>query len=77
MQALSCVQSALTTHSGLQYGGLPIHPGKHEQSATPLPGLHAEYGPQGEGVHGYFCSPCSAKKIDTNYVNVYQYHANI
>lgn len=33
IHARSCTQSELTIHSGLQDGGLPINPVKHEHTA--------------------------------------------
>jgi hypothetical protein len=43
----------LTTHSGLQFGGEPIFPGKHEQAGLSPTARHSELGPQGEGIHGF------------------------
>ena len=39
MQAVSWLQSELTTHSGRQLGGLPWYPGIHAQTHTPLTSL--------------------------------------
>ena len=53
LHALSVGQSELRMHSGRQFGGEPIIPGKQEQSQrspTFLGGL--EYGPQGFGSQG-------------------------
>lgn len=44
--------SALTTHSGLQVGGLPICPGWHEHTAISFTILHKLFEPQGDGLHG-------------------------
>lgn len=44
--------SALTTHSGLQFGGDPLYSGKHEQMLRPFETLHWLFGPQGDGWHG-------------------------
>ena len=48
--------SALTTHSGRQVGGLPKYPGTHEQTACPLISRHWLFGPQGEGLHGFWAT---------------------
>ena len=53
MHALSDEQSELTTHSGLQFGGVPIISGRQEQwhlSPICLGGLL--FGPQGLGWQG-------------------------
>ncbi len=57
--------SALTTHSGLQFGGYPTYAGRQEQTAWLLTSLHWLFGPQGEGWQG-FVGTGGAEKIDTN-----------
>lgn len=59
-QALFCAHSELTTHSGLQFGGLPMYVGWHEHTAWPLTSLHWLFGPQGDGLHGFFGSTTTA-----------------
>lgn len=44
--------SRLTTHSGLQVGGLLRYPGRHEQTACPCDCWHWLFGPHGDGLHG-------------------------
>lgn len=44
--------SALTMHSGLQFGGAPMYPDKQEQTAWPFCCLHWLLGPQGDGWQG-------------------------
>lgn len=53
IQALSNGHSALTTHSGLQPGGLPIYSSKQVQTACSLFTRHWLFGPQGDGKHGF------------------------
>lgn len=48
-QALSLVQSELTTHSGLQFGGEPMYPKRQEQTACSFITLHWLLGPHGDG----------------------------
>lgn len=45
--------SALTIHSGLHDGGLPLKPGWQEQTGIPLLILHILFGPQGDGWQGF------------------------
>jgi len=45
--------SALITHSGLQFGGVPIYWAKQEHDGYPPWSWHIEYGPQGFGMHGF------------------------
>lgn len=45
-------QSELTVHSGLQEGGVPKNPSKHEQTACLLYSLQRLFGPHGDGLHG-------------------------
>lgn len=59
--ALSWGQSALTTHSGLQEGGVPTYPTWHEHTACPLISRHILKGPQGEGSQGSLSSFSTTK----------------
>ena len=53
LHAWFCRQSVLTTHSGLQVGGLPRYPLMHEQTAWPFIDRHSLFWPQGVGLHGF------------------------
>lgn len=55
--ALSCAQSELVTHSGLQpvYGS-PKYSGKHVQEPAPFCSLHIAFAPHGEGLQGLLSS---------------------
>lgn len=53
MQAKLNEHSLLVTHSGLQLGGTPLKSGKQEQDGDSPITLHTEFGPQGEGSHGF------------------------
>lgn len=44
--------SALTVHSGLQFGGAPMNVSMHEQTAKPFATLHLLLAPQGDGMQG-------------------------
>jgi hypothetical protein len=61
--ALFCVQSVFTKHSGRQpkYGS-PWYSGKHVH----IPSLHAEFAPQGDGLHGSNSATMSEKKYNYN-----------
>lgn len=64
----------MITHSGLQLGGAPMYPGKHEHVGEPDDdGWHCEFGPQGEGAHGSFGASKGgggvAIKIIKRYIN--------
>ena len=59
-QARVCSHSALVEHSGLQLGGCPKKPGRHEQEACSLNSRHMLLAPQGDGVHGLRFSVVSA-----------------
>lgn len=63
LQASFWGHSLLVTHSGLQEGGAPIYPGTQEQTAWPFTWRHWEFGPQGEGWHG-FVSSSAKDRID-------------
>ena len=53
MQARLGPQSAFKTHSGLQFGGLPIILGRHEhEQVSPITFGMFEFGPQGLGSQG-------------------------
>lgn len=56
MHARSLWQSACIVHSGRQLGGLPINEGKHEQDGEFPISRHSEFGPQGDGTHGFLTS---------------------
>ena len=51
-QAWVSGHSELTTHSGLQVGGLPMKPGTQEHTPWPFTSLHWLLGPHGEGWQG-------------------------
>lgn len=51
MQASWLGQSELRTHSGRQFGGVPIKFSKHEHAGLPEINWHLEFGPQGDGTH--------------------------
>lgn len=53
MQLLEESHSALTVHSGRQFGGEPKKSGIHEQDTSPLLSLHIELLPQGFGTQGF------------------------
>ena len=49
----SCVEhSLLLTHSGLQFGGLPINSGKQEQEYALFTTSHLLLSPHGDGTQG-------------------------
>lgn len=52
MQASVGPQSVLTTHSGLQVGGIPTKPKIQVHTACSFTSLHWLFGPQGDGLHG-------------------------
>lgn len=53
LHILSTGHSALTTHSGLQFGGKPWYSGKQEHVLCPFDIRHWLLGPQGDGWHGF------------------------
>lgn len=53
IQASSVRHSELITHSGLQFGGMPINSDWQVQTAWSLFSRHIELGPHGDGVHGF------------------------
>lgn len=59
--ALSEGHSALMTHSGLQFGGVPLYSCMHVHIACSLCVLQMLFGPQGEGVQGVVCNSMSVK----------------
>ena len=64
MQARLGLQSAFKTHSGLQFGGLPIRFGRHEHwHLSPTTRGILEFGPHGFGSHGFSAMIGSVAKI--------------
>lgn len=60
MQARLLGHSEFTTHSGLQFGGLPENPVKHEQEGASPISWQIEFGPQGDGTQGFgFATGCT------------------
>lgn len=53
IQAKLLEHSAFIVHSGLQCGGLPTYPPKHEQEGFPLISLQSLFAPHGDGLHGF------------------------
>lgn len=53
MQAKLYEHSLLLTHSGRHFGGAPIYSGKHEHDGDVPCTWHCEYGPHGDGTHGF------------------------
>uniref|UniRef100_A0A1A9VW35 Uncharacterized protein n=1 Tax=Glossina austeni TaxID=7395 RepID=A0A1A9VW35_GLOAU len=53
IHAMLLVHSALMVHSGRQFGGIPTYCNKQLQEASSFTILHCEYGPHGEGMHGF------------------------
>jgi hypothetical protein len=45
--------SLLVVHSGRQFGGFPIISSLHVQAGDSPTTLHCEFGPQGDGTHGF------------------------
>lgn len=61
--------SLLLIHSGLQFGGELIKLGRQEQEAWSLTSLHSEFGPHGDGWHGFITTGSSSKmKFKINWV---------
>lgn len=52
IQAWLLGHSVLITHSGLQFGGVPMKSGEQEQLAFPATLWHRLFGPQGDGEQG-------------------------
>lgn len=52
MHAKLLAHSELITHSGRQFGGLPVNSGRHEHEGVPPISLHCELGPHGDGTQG-------------------------
>lgn len=46
-------QSPLIRHSGLQLGGTPMKSAKQLQDGNWFTATHCEFGPQGDGRHGF------------------------
>lgn len=55
MQAKWFEHSLLLTHSGLQFGGVPMYWAKQEHAGESPDTLHSELAPQGDGLHGLTC----------------------
>lgn len=72
IQAKWYEQSLLLTHSGRQFGGDPIYSGKHEHDGDVPCTWHCEYGPQGEGIQGFWMGSSSIIAIFES--NIYYYH---
>lgn len=53
MQACWTGHSELLTHSGLQFGGIPINSDRQEQEGVLLITWHTAFGPQGDGWQGF------------------------
>lgn len=53
IHALSLLHSVLSTHSGLQFGGLPKNPIKQEHEGIPPMLRHSAFSPHGDGKHGF------------------------
>lgn len=45
--------SELDMHSGLQFGGVPLYSGRHEQEDNSLTTWQRAYGPHGDGWQGF------------------------
>lgn len=63
MQARLFGHSELLTHSGRQFGGVPMNSGKQEQDGELFISLHWALGPHGDGIQG-FCI-CSGVRSST------------
>ena len=62
MQACCVGHSELLTHSGLQFGGIPINSGRQEHEGALLIIWHRALGPHGDGWQGFTgISGCFAK----------------
>lgn len=70
MQARLNGHSLLLTHSGLQLGGAPKNPGKHEHEGDSLDTLHWELGPHGEGRQGFVDTGITVSSESQNYQNI-------
>ena len=67
IHARFCGHSELTTHSGLQDGGLPMKPGEQEQTACWFTVRHWLFGPHGDGSQGFLGVSATTKlKQETN-----------
>lgn len=65
IQALFAGHSALTTHSGRQFGGVPRYSGAQVHTAWSFITLHILLGPQGDGEQG--SDGASIAKMTKNY----------
>jgi len=43
-------------HSGLQYGGKPKNPARHEHEGASPTTRHSAFAPQGDGTQGFVCN---------------------
>lgn len=78
MQTISLGHSALITHSGLQFGGLPIYVDMQEQDGVFPCATHWECGPHGEGMQGFaITSWVGWSKRIVNYKIWYKNVANV
>lgn len=68
MQASELEHSLLLTHSGRQFGGVPMNSGKQEQEGISPFTTHWELGPHGEGMQGF---PFSGGAASTKMIRVY------
>jgi len=67
IQAKWLGHSLFVIHSGRQFGGAPMYPGKHEHEGESPTVRQIAFGPQGEGWHGLTRSTgtsCAEKKTD-------------
>lgn len=76
--ALDRSHSELLTHSGRQEGGEPIIDGRQEQIGWLLgPSLHWEFGPHGDGWHGFLLNDVVAvsvtRKNKLKGIQIYEY----
>lgn len=53
MQASCFGHSTFSIHSGRQFGGAPTYVARQEHDGVPPMSRHSEYGPHGDGMHGF------------------------
>lgn len=62
-------QSPFIRHSGLQLGGRPMKSGKQLHDANWFTTAHCEFGPQGDGKHGFaFGFGCGGAGAETKVI---------